>query len=87
MKDIEPAKTTRGSSITEIHSMFGHKLYFGATDVTATLRFDDPPSVHPGDRATVAFELHRPIAVETGMRFAMREGGRTVGAGVVSAVM
>jgi len=39
-----------------------------------------------GSRADVAFELGRPIALEPGMRFAMREGGRTIGAGVVSAV-
>jgi elongation factor Tu len=43
--------------------------------------------LNPGDRAEVAFELGRPIALEPGMRFAMREGGRTVGAGVVNKVV
>jgi elongation factor Tu len=40
--------------------------------------------VSPGDHTTVAFELARPVAIEVGMRFAMREGGRTIGAGVVT---
>ena len=57
------------------------QLYFGATDVPARLL--PSGSVVPGDRATVAFELGRPVALEVGMRFAMREGGRTIGAGVV----
>jgi elongation factor Tu len=44
------------------------------------------PELQPGDRAEVEFVLGRPIAVESGMRFAMREGGRTVGAGVVTRI-
>ena len=40
-------------------------------------------SLEPGERAMVTLELGRPVAVEVGMRFAMREGGRTVGAGVM----
>jgi elongation factor Tu len=42
--------------------------------------------IMPGDRATVRFTLKQPIAVEPGMRFALREGGMTVGAGVVTSV-
>ncbi|MCB9659442.1 MAG: elongation factor Tu [Sandaracinaceae bacterium] len=59
------------------------QLYFGATDVPARLLVDDG-QVSPGDHTTVGFELARPIAIEVGMRFAMREGGRTIGAGVVT---
>ncbi|MEM6993913.1 MAG: elongation factor Tu [Myxococcota bacterium] len=70
------------------HTPFGSgympQLYFGVTDVSATLRVDG--SVEPGGRATVGFDLQRPVAVEPGMRFAMREGRRTIGAGVVTAV-
>jgi elongation factor Tu len=43
--------------------------------------------VVPGDRVSMSVELVQPIAIEKGMRFAIREGGRTVGAGVVSTVI
>ncbi|MBK8406601.1 MAG: elongation factor Tu [Sandaracinaceae bacterium] len=59
------------------------QLYFGATDVPARLLVNTG-EVSPGDHTTVAFELARPVAIEVGMRFAMREGGRTIGAGVVT---
>jgi elongation factor Tu len=58
------------------------QFFFGATDVPGKLRFDTA-EILPGERARVGFELGRPVAVEPGMRFAMREGGRTVGAGLV----
>ncbi len=60
------------------------KFYFGVSDVPGTLRLAQ--SMRPGDRAEIDFELGRPVALEPGMRFAMRGGGRTVGAGVVSLV-
>ena len=70
------------------HTAFGSgympQLYFGVTDVSATLTVDG--LVRPGERATVGFSLQRPVAVEPGMRFAMREGRRTIGAGVVTVV-
>ena len=43
-------------------------------------------AVEPGGRASVSFELERAIGIEPGMRFALREGGKTVGAGVITAV-
>ncbi len=43
--------------------------------------------VMPGDNITATFELYHPVALEKGLRFAIREGGRTVGAGVVSKVL
>jgi len=42
--------------------------------------------VEPGDRATVKFRLHKPVGMQPGMRFAVREGGKTIGAGVVTAI-
>jgi elongation factor Tu len=70
------------------------QLYVGATAVTATLaavRADDPRvtdtgELPPGARADVELAFDRPVALEAGVRFALREGGRTVGAGVVTAV-
>ncbi|MCE3288947.1 MAG: translation elongation factor Tu [Caulobacter sp.] len=72
------------------HTPFGAgyrpQLFFGVTDVTGVLNPDDGASVHPGDRADIGFELLKPVGIEPGVRFAIREGGRTVGAGIVTEV-
>lgn len=60
------------------------QFYFGTTDVTGRITVADNAMVHPGDRATIRFGLKKPVGVEKGMRFAIREGGRTVGAGIVT---
>ncbi len=60
------------------------QFYFGVTDVPAVLHTDD--LVKPGDRAQIRFDLGRAVGLEVGMRFAMREGGRTIGAGFVTMV-
>ena len=71
------------------HKPFGSgytpQFYFGATDVPGVLSFE-PDAIYPGGRATVRFRLLRAVAVEPGMRFAMREGRKTIGAGVVTVV-
>ena len=72
------------------HTPFGSgympQFYFGATDVTGTLEVPEGTVVCPGDHARVGFSFQRPVGLEPGMRFALREGGRTVGAGVVTQV-
>jgi elongation factor Tu len=60
-------------------------FFFGATHSTGRLDFD-APNIGPGDRASVRFRLEKPVALAPGMRFAMRDGGRTIGAGVVKTV-
>jgi len=75
-----------GGRTTPCASGYTPQFYFGATDVPGTL-LSGERLLHPGDRAEVDFELGRPVALEPGMRFAMREGGRTVGAGVVHSVV
>ncbi len=69
------------------HTGFGTgyrpQFFFGASDVTASVDVGEVGTVQPGDRAEVAFTLNSPVACEKGMRFAIREGGKTVGAGVV----
>jgi elongation factor Tu len=63
---------------------YAPQFFFGTTDVTGTmLDVGEASLVRPGDRATVGFELLKPVGMEPGMRFAVREGGRTVGAGIV----
>ena len=60
--------------------------YFGTADVTMTIKFDGE-MIMPGDNADISFELVNPIAMEKGRRFAIREGGRTVGAGTVTEII
>jgi len=74
--------TSEGGRKTAIRTGYQPQLFIGATDVTATLDVG-ATVLEPGGRAEVAFELRRPVALEPGVRFALREGGRTIGAGVV----
>ncbi|MBL9027687.1 MAG: elongation factor Tu [Myxococcales bacterium] len=73
------------------HTSFGvgykPQFFFGATNVTGTIEaITGADQVDPGGRAHVRFLLGRPVPLEVGMRFAIREGGRTVGAGSVTSV-
>ncbi|NLY49728.1 MAG: elongation factor Tu, partial [Firmicutes bacterium] len=63
------------------------QFYFRTTDVTGNIKLPEGVEmVMPGDNIVMDIELITPIAIETGLRFAIREGGRTVGAGVVSEI-
>ena len=67
---------------------YSPQLFFGTTDVTGQVTAVHGDDVaRPGDRRSLEFRLLRPVAVEVGMRFALREGGRTVGAGLVTDVV
>jgi elongation factor Tu len=76
--------TKEGGRHKPIRTGYRPQLFVGATDVTATL--DVGVEMLPGARAEVTFTLDRPIALEPGVRFAVREGGRTIGAGVITIV-
>ena len=63
------------------------QFYFRTTDVTGIIHLPEGTEmVMPGDNITVTVELIAPIAIEEGTRFAIREGGRTVGAGAVATI-
>ena len=62
------------------------QFYIRTTDVTGSIKFDGE-MVMPGDNVVMEVELINPVAIEEGMRFAIREGGRTVGAGVVDKII
>ena len=62
------------------------QFFFGTTDVTGKVCSTGWEMINPGDRATVNIDLEKAVGVEVGMRFAVREGKRTVGAGVVTAL-
>ena len=63
------------------------QFYFRTTDVTGTIKLPEGVEMcHPGDNVNMEVELITPIAIEKGLRFAIREGGRTVGSGVVAEI-
>ncbi|WP_243367492.1 elongation factor Tu [Fundidesulfovibrio soli] len=77
-----------GGRHTPFFSGYRPQFYFRTTDVTGVVTLNEGVEmVMPGDNATFNVELIAPIAMETGLRFAIREGGRTVGAGVVTEIM
>ena len=64
------------------------QFYFRTTDVTGVVTLPEGTEmVMPGDNARLVVELIQPIAMDEGLRFAIREGGRTVGAGVVASII
>jgi elongation factor Tu len=75
-----------GGRHTPFSSGYRPQLFFGVTDVTGVLHADNGEAIGPGDQAEIRFELTKPVGIEKGVRFAIREGGRTVGAGVVTEV-
>jgi elongation factor Tu len=76
-----------GGRHTPFFANYRPQFYFRTTDVTGTIKLPEGVEmVMPGDNITMDVELITPIACEEGLRFAIREGGRTVGAGVVTSV-
>ncbi|MCH8197400.1 MAG: elongation factor Tu [Proteobacteria bacterium] len=77
-----------GGRHTPFFANYRPQFYFRTTDVTGHVVLPEGTEmVMPGDNATIEVELISPIAMDEGLRFAIREGGRTVGAGVVSSVI
>ena len=77
-----------GGRHTPFFSNYRPQFYFRTTDVTGTIALPEGTEmVMPGDNVTITVQLLHPIAMSEGLRFAIREGGRTVGAGVVSKIL
>jgi elongation factor Tu len=82
-----------GGRKTPFFAGYRPQFYVRTTDVTGTIKAftaddgTDVEMVMPGDRIKVTVELINPVAIEEGMRFAIREGGRTIGAGVVAKIL
>ncbi len=77
-----------GGRHTPFFSGYRPQFYFRTTDVTGTIKLPEGVEmVMPGDNIQMEVELITPIAMEEGLRFAIREGGRTVGAGVVTKII
>jgi elongation factor Tu len=77
-----------GGRHTPFFKNYRPQFYFRTTDVTGSVQLGaDREMVMPGDNVTITVELICPIAMEKGLKFAIREGGRTVGSGRVDEVV
>jgi len=77
-----------GGRHTPFFTNYRPQFYFRTTDVTGTVKLPEGTEmVMPGDNVSMEVELIQPIAMDEGLRFAIREGGRTVGAGVVAKII
>jgi elongation factor Tu len=86
--DIYVLTKEEGGRHTRFLSGYRPQFYFRTTDVTGSINLPDGTDIClPGDRTSIGVELIQPIAMDEGLRFAIREGGRTVGAGVVTKVI
>ncbi|OJH31342.1 Elongation factor Tu [Wolbachia endosymbiont of Armadillidium vulgare] len=81
-------KKEEGGRHTPFFANYQPQFYLRKTDVTGSIKLlDGKEMVMPGDNVSVEVELQAPIAMDKGLRFAIREGGRTVGSGVVSEIL
>jgi elongation factor Tu len=86
--EVYVLKKEEGGRHTPFHNNYRPQFYMRTTDVTGTCTLPEGREmVMPGDNVTVTVELIQPVAMDKGLRFAIREGGRTVGAGQVVEVI
>jgi elongation factor Tu len=86
--DIYVLTKDEGGRHTRFLSGYRPQFYFRTTDVTGTISLPEGTDIClPGDRTSISVSLIQPIAMDEGLRFAIREGGRTVGAGVVTKIL
>jgi len=86
--EVYVLKKEEGGRHTPFFTGYRPQFYFRTTDVTGTIKLPDGVEmVMPGDNVNLEVELITPIAMEKELRFAVREGGRTVGAGVVTEII
>ncbi|HEY0759449.1 MAG TPA: EF-Tu/IF-2/RF-3 family GTPase, partial [Acidisarcina sp.] len=77
-----------GGRHTPFFNGYRPQFYFRTTDVTGSAKLPEGTEmVMPGDNVQLEITLHTPVAMEKGLRFAIREGGRTVGAGTISEIL
>lgn len=66
---------------------YSPQFFFGTTDVTGVIDVGDAGVINPGDRANISFKLQKSVGIEERMRFAIREGGKTIGAGFITEIV
>ena len=86
--EVYVLKKEEGGRHTPFFTGYRPQFYFRTTDVTGVAKLPDGVEmVMPGDNVQMEIELIQPIAMDQGLRFAIREGGRTVGSGVVTEII
>ncbi|HEY2745359.1 MAG TPA: elongation factor Tu [Polyangia bacterium] len=86
--EVYVLKKEEGGRHTPFFNNYRPQFYFRTTDVTGSVKLpENVEMVMPGDNVNIDVELITPIAAEEGLRFAIREGGRTVGAGVITKIV
>ncbi len=86
--EVYVLKPEEGGRHTPFFNGYRPQFYFRTTDVTGTIKLPEGREmVMPGDNVNLEVELIAPVALEKGLRFAIREGGRTVGAGIITEVV
>ncbi|UAM98827.1 elongation factor Tu [Polaribacter litorisediminis] len=86
--EVYVLKKEEGGRHTPFHNNYRPQFYVRTTDVTGTINLPaGVEMVMPGDNLTITVDLHQAIALNVGLRFAIREGGRTVGAGQVTELL
>jgi elongation factor Tu len=86
--EVYVLKKEEGGRHTPFHNNYRPQFYMRTTDVTGTITLPQGREmVMPGDNVTIQVELIQPVAMDKGLRFAIREGGRTVGAGQVTEII
>ena len=86
--EIYVLKKEEGGRHTPFHNKYRPQFYFRTTDVTGEITMEaGREMIMPGDNVTISVQLIVPIAMSKGLRFAIREGGRTVGAGQVTEIV
>ncbi|MCX7995780.1 MAG: elongation factor Tu, partial [candidate division WOR-3 bacterium] len=86
--EVYVLKKEEGGRHTPFFTGYRPQFYMRTTDVTGVVKLPEGVEmVMPGDNANLEVELIAPVAIEQGLRFAIREGGKTVGAGVVTQII
>ncbi len=81
-------KKEEGGRHTPFHNKYRPQFYIRTTDVTGEIQLEEGREmVMPGDNLTISVELIQPVAINLGLKFAIREGGRTVGAGQITEIL
>jgi len=86
--EVYVLRKEEGGRHTPFFTGYRPQFYLRTTDVTGSIKLPEGVEmIMPGDNVTMEVELISPVAMEEGLRFAIREGGRTVGAGVVTKII
>jgi elongation factor Tu len=86
--EIYVLKKEEGGRHTPFHNKYRPQFYIRTLDITGEITLPEGREmVMPGDNVTITIDLIYPVAINVGLRFAIREGGRTVGAGAVTQIL